>query len=230
VPPERAPDVEANDRALRSTGRSSLRRKRERGSFDRTTAEEILDEGIVCHVGFSDGGNTFVVPMAYARIDDTLYLHGASANRTLRAVAAGAQICAAVTLLDALVLARSAFHHSVNYRSVTLFGTGRRVTDPAEGLAASVALLEHIAPGRSRDARLPTPAELVATLIVAVRIDEGSVKIRTGDPIDDAEDLDLGIRAGIIPLETVAGRGQPAADLDGSVTLPPYAERPQRRR
>jgi nitroimidazol reductase NimA-like FMN-containing flavoprotein (pyridoxamine 5'-phosphate oxidase superfamily) len=142
--------------------------------------DSILDEGLVSHVGVLDGDVPVVTPMTHARVGDLLYLHGAPANRTLGLLAAGAPACVTVTLLDGLVLARAAFHHSVNYRCVMLFGTAREVEDPAEKLTASVALVEHLAAGRSADTRLPTPAELRATIVVRFPIDEGSAKIRTG--------------------------------------------------
>jgi nitroimidazol reductase NimA-like FMN-containing flavoprotein (pyridoxamine 5'-phosphate oxidase superfamily) len=211
--------------------RSQLRRKRERGDHRRRTIDAILDEGLLCHVGFSTGGQTFVQPMAYARIDDVLYLHGAPANRLLGELATGVDACVEVTLLDALVLARSAFHHSMNYRSVMLFGTCTRVTDRAEQERAVVALLEHMAPGRSADARLPTTAELRATLIVRFPIGEGSAKVRTGGPIDDEEDMDLEIWAGEIPFELVAQPAVGDPDLVPGVEEPEYARAyPGRRR
>ena len=172
------------------TDRTTLRRKKERGSFDRDVVNAILDEGLVCHVGFSVEGSTFVLPMVFARIEDDLYLHGATGNHMLRALADGVGVCVTVTLLDALVLARSAFHHSMNYRSVMVLGTATRVEDDDEKRQATTALLEHIAPGRSADTRPPSTDELRATLMVRVPIVEGSAKVRTGGPIDEPGDLD----------------------------------------
>lgn len=208
---------------LQPTDRTTLRRKKERGRRDRQTVAAILDEGLLCHVGFSDGSTTYVVPMAYARVGDLLYLHGAAANRTLRALAGGAEACVTVTLLDGLVLARSAFHHSMNYRCVMLFGTATRVEDAAEQLLASKALLDHMAPGRSADARLPTRSELRSTLIVRFPIAEWSAKVRTGGPIDDEEDMGLAVWAGVVPFRTVAGRPVAEPGLPEGVTLPDYA-------
>jgi hypothetical protein len=169
--------------------------------------------------------------MAYARHGDQLYLHGAAGNRTLKALAAGAPACVTVTLLDGLVLARSAFHHSVNYRSVLIFGTGTRVTDPAEQQVASAALLDHVAPGRSTEARRPTDAELRATAIVRFPIVEGAAKVRTGDPKDDEEDLALGVWAGTVPLRLVAGEPVASADLaPGTAPAPSVHPYPDRRR
>jgi hypothetical protein len=163
--------------------------------------------------------------MTYACVDEQLYLHGSPANRTLRLIADGAEACVTVTLLDALVLARSAFHHSMNYRCVMLFGTGTVVEDNAEKLAASAALLDHMAAGRSSDARMPTPSELRSTLIIRFPIDEGSAKVRTGGPVDDDEDLALPIWAGQIPFDLVAGTVVPEPDLPDGTVVPPYASR-----
>jgi nitroimidazol reductase NimA-like FMN-containing flavoprotein (pyridoxamine 5'-phosphate oxidase superfamily) len=201
-----------------------VRRKRERGTHQRAVVDAILDEGLLCHVGVDDDGPV-VTPMAYARVGDRLYLHGAPGNRTLRLLADGTPACVTVTLLDGLVLARSAFHHSMNYRCVMLFGVGRAVEDDEEKLAASTALLEHMAAGRSADARLPNEAELRSTLIVSFPIEEGSAKVRSGGPIDDEEDREHPIWAGVVPLGLEAGA--PVADdgLPGGTSTPPYAIR-----
>jgi len=175
---------------VQRTSRSTLRRRKERGRYDRSAIDSILDEGLVCHVGFTDSGSLYVIPMTYARIGDLLYLHGAAGNHLLRSLAEGGQACVEVTLLDGLVLARSAFHHSMNYRSVILFGSPQRVTDPEEMRRAASALLEHMAPGRSADARPPNDIELSTTLMVRFHISEGSAKVRSGPPLDDDEDLD----------------------------------------
>jgi nitroimidazol reductase NimA-like FMN-containing flavoprotein (pyridoxamine 5'-phosphate oxidase superfamily) len=189
---------------LPPTDRTSLRRKRERGSHDRDLIDAVLDEGMVCHVGFVADHGPVVLPMTYARSGDIVYLHGAAGNDLLRHLASGAAACLTVTLLDGLVLARSAFHHSMNYRSVALFGTATRVTDLDEVRDASAALLDHIAPGRSREARPPTDAEARQTLVLRFPIVEGSAKVRTGGPIDDVEDLDLPVWAGTLPLRIAA--------------------------
>ena len=210
------------------TDRTGLRRLRERGSHDRALVHAILDEGLLCHIGVNDG-TPVVTPMAYARVDEHLYLHGAPGNRTLRLVADGQEACVTVTLFDALVLARSAFHHSMNYRCVMLFGTGSAVDDPEEKLAASAALLEHMGPGRSADARMPTESELRSTLIVRFPIDEGSAKVRTGGPKDDEEDLAKPIWAGQIPFDLVARPAVPDDGLPEGTVVPPYAARYPRR-
>jgi len=206
------------------TDRTTLRRKKERGSFDRDVVNAILDEGLLCHVGFSVEGSTFVLPMVFARIQDDLYLHGATGNHMLRALAQGVEVCVTVTLLDAVVLARSAFHHSMNYRSVMVFGTPTRVEDDDEKRKAMMALLEHIAPGRSGDTRPPSTDELRATLMVRVPIAEGSAKVRTGGPIDEPGDLDAPIWAGQIPLSIVAGPAVTDGVLHPGVEPPSYVQ------
>jgi nitroimidazol reductase NimA-like FMN-containing flavoprotein (pyridoxamine 5'-phosphate oxidase superfamily) len=214
---------------LAITPRTALRRKRERGSHERAVVESILDEGLVANVGFVSDGRPVVLPMAYARLGQVLYLHGASANHLLRSIS-GAAVCVTVTLVDALVLARSAFHHSMNYRSAVLFGTAATVTDNDEKSRALDALVEHMVPGRTRDARPPTPSELRATLVVRLPIDEGSAKIRTGPPIDDDEDLDLDVWAGVIPLQIVAGAPVPDRTRAPGVTRPDYVANALERR
>lgn len=215
-PPEPAGD-------LRVTDRTGLRRLRERGNYERAVIDAILDEALLCHVGVLDDATPVVTPMTYARIGDHLYVHGAPANRTLQLLASGRPACITVTLLDGLVLARSAFHHSMNFRCVMLYGEGTAVEDADEKLAASAALLEHLAAGRSADARLPTPAELRATLVVRFPIEEGSAKLRTGGPKDDEEDLGRPIWAGVIPFELVAGPGVAEPGLPEGTSTPGYA-------
>ena len=182
----------------------------------------ILDEGLVAHVGFVSEGQQMVLPMAYARVDDQLYLHGAAANHMLGSLAAGAAVCVTVTLVDALVLARSAFHHSMNYRCVVLLGTATPVIDEQEKAAALEALIEHMVPGRTRDARTPTPTELKATLVVRLPIVEGSAKVRTGPPIEEAADLSLPIWAGEIPLSVSAGAPTHDTRLSPTIETPAY--------
>lgn len=200
---------------LTQTARTTVRRKRERGSHDRDLIDAILDEGLVAHVGFCAEHGPVVLPMVYARIGDAVYLHGAAANDLLRNLVGGAPVCFTVTLIDGIVLARSAFHHSMNYRSAVLFGSVSRVVDPEEMAAASIALLEHLVAGRGGDARLPTAAELRSTLIVRLPIVEGSAKVRTGGPVDDDEDLDLPHWAGVVPVATVAAPPVPDQGWEG---------------
>jgi nitroimidazol reductase NimA-like FMN-containing flavoprotein (pyridoxamine 5'-phosphate oxidase superfamily) len=209
---------------LPPTGRTTVRRKRERGSSDRALVDAILDEALVCHVGFVAVHGPVVLPMTFARVDDHLYLHGAAGNDMLRNLADGVDVCVTVTLLDGLVFARSAFHHSMNYRCVVLFGKAVRVTDVAEMRVMAAALLDHLADGRSGDARPPTDAELRTTLVLRLPITEGSAKVRTGGPIDDPEDLARPVWAGEIPLRLVAG--PPIADeLGNGAVLPDYLSR-----
>lgn len=202
-----------------------LRRKRERGSHERRVVEAILDEGLICHVGFHDGESTFVVPTTYARVGRSILLHGAAANRMLRTLASGIEACVTVTLLDGLVFSRSAFHHSMNYRSVMLFGTARAVEDPDEKRAAVLAILEHLAPGRSRDARPPTPSELRATAVVRFPIEEGSAKIRVGGPVEEPEDLALPVWAGELPFEFTAKAAVADDHTPQGIEVPAYIAR-----
>jgi len=211
--------------SLSPTPRATPRRKRERGSHERALVNAVLDEAVVCHVGFVADHGPVVLPMTYARIDDALYLHGAAGNDMLRHLTAVAGVCVTVTLLDGLVFARSAFHHSMNYRCVVLFGRAERVTDQAELQTMAAALLDHLAPGRSADARRPTTEELRATLIVRIPITEGSAKVRTGGPIDDDEDLDLPVWAGEVPMRLTAGSPIPDAGSRAQVAVPEYLNR-----
>ena len=199
----------------------TVRRLPDRSTYDAEVRDAILDEGLVAHVGLvDDEGRPVVIPMAYARDHDHLLLHGSPASRLLRGGKAGIDLCVTVTLLDGLVLARSAFHHSMNYRSAVLFGTARLVKDPDEKLRALEAVVEHVVPGRSRDARPPNDFELKYTQVLEFRIDEASAKLRTGGPKDDAEDMELPIWAGVIPL-----RVEPQAPVPDPATreeLPGY--------
>jgi uncharacterized protein len=203
--------------------RATVRRLPERGAYDRATADAILDEGLVAHVGVATDRGPVVIPMAYARDGDRLLLHGSPASRLLRGGAKGAELCVTVTLLDGVVLARSQFHHSVNYRSVVVFGRPAAIDDLDERREALHRIVEHIVPGRSADARPPTGRELRGTLVLALPLDELSIKVRTGDPRDDDEDLDLPVWAGVVPLTTVAGAPRPSADLGGGLAPPAYA-------
>jgi len=210
--------------------RTQVRRLPDRGVYDRAAIRAILDEGLVCHVGVVTDGQPFVIPCAYGRIDDRLYLHGSSASRLLRALAAGAPACATVTLLDGLVLARSAFHHSMNYRSVVVLARATRIDDAEERLAALRSVVEHVLPGRWRAARRPSAAELAQTLVVALPLDEASAKVRTGDPKDDPEDLALDVWAGTVPLSLVAGAPIADAQLRDGIAVPDAARRYDRSR
>lgn len=221
----------AHDQDLEPTDRSTLRRKRERGSYQLDSIYAILDEGLLCHVGFEHQGSVFVVPTTYARVDDELYFHGAAANRMLDQLGSGTDVCVTVTLLDGLVFARSAFHHSMNYRSAMVFGTAERVVDPDEKRKAVLAIVDHVAQGRSADARPPTPNELRSTSVVRLPIREASAKVRTGPPIEEPEDLELAIWAGELPLETKPAEPVPDPLLPSHVEAPEYVNNyPVRRR
>lgn len=205
------------------TDRTKLKRLPKRGHFDRETVYTILDEGFICHVGFVLDGQPFVIPTGYARAGDKLYIHGSQASRMLRNLAGGVDACVTVTLLDGLVLARSAFHHSMNYRSVLVFGRATIVDEPSEKMAALLALSEHIIRGRWADVREPTDQEMKQTTVLCLPLEEASAKIRTGPPLDDEEDYALPIWAGVVPLKLVAG--EPVKDplLSADIPVPEYA-------
>jgi len=186
------------------TERTRVRRLPNRASYDAATIHAILDEGLVCHLGFAHDGQAFVLPTTYARVEDALYVHGSAASRMFRGLRDGIPVCATVTLLDGLVLARSAFHHSMNYRSVVILGVAAEVTEPAERLRALEAIVEHVAPGRWAQVRPPNERELKATMVLRLPIAEASAKLRTGGPLDDAEDLGWPCWAGHVPLQLVA--------------------------
>ncbi|HUP65491.1 MAG TPA: pyridoxamine 5'-phosphate oxidase family protein [Thermoanaerobaculia bacterium] len=203
------------------TPRTSIRRLPKRGSYDRDTVYSILDEGVLCHVGFAERDQPFVIPMAYARRGDEILLHGSIGSRLLRAVAAGTEIAIAVTHLDGIVVARSAFHSSMNYRSVIVFGRGREIEEPEERKQALDALVEHLIPGRNAEVRPMTDEEMRVTRVVSVPIGEAVAKIRTGPPIDDEADYQLPIWAGVLPVSMTAGA--PLADPrlgDSGVAVP----------
>jgi len=203
--------------------RVRLRRKRERGSHDREVIDAILDEGLIAHLGICDpDGQPIVTPTLHARAGDVVYCHGSVASRTLRALDAGAPACLTVSLIDGLVLARSAMHHSANYRSAMLLGRARSVSDADEKHAALRAIVEHIVPGRSAHVRGPTANELKATAVLAIPIDEASAKIRNGPPIDDEEDLTLDAWAGTLPLRTLAGEPEPDPGLRAGIPTPAH--------
>jgi nitroimidazol reductase NimA-like FMN-containing flavoprotein (pyridoxamine 5'-phosphate oxidase superfamily) len=205
---------------LVQTPRTTLKRRPMRGSFDRALIHSILDEALVCHIGFMVDEQPFVVPTTYARVDDRLYIHGAVANRMLRNLATGVPMCFTVTLLDGLVLARSAFHHSMNYRSVMVFGTGREVTDFAERYRAFEAVVNHIMPNRFEATRAPDEQEIKATNVIALDITEASAKVRTGPVSDAEEDYALPYWAGVLPLKLVAQEPVPDERLPPGTPVP----------
>jgi uncharacterized protein len=204
------------------TERTTLKRLPKRGVFDREKVYSILDEGFVCHVGFIVDDRPFVIPTGYGRLGDALFIHGSAASRMLRTLAGNLEICVTVTLIDGLVLARSAFHHSMNYRSVMIFGMASVVEDPAEKLVALRAFSEHVIPQRWNDVREPNENELKATQVLRLPLIEVSAKIRTGPPLDDEADYELPTWAGEVPLRLVAHIPIPDARLPQRVRLPPY--------
>jgi uncharacterized protein len=207
-----------------ASDRVRLRRKRERGSHERAAIDAILDEALIAHLGIADEhGQPFVIPTLHARCGDVVYLHGSTASRTLRALRAGAPACLTVSLLDGLVLARAAMHHSANYRSAMLLGQAVAVQSHAEKLTALEAIVEHIVPGRWSEARTPSEKELKATSVLAMPIDEASAKARTGPPMDDEEDYGLPVWAGVIPIISEARPAQPDPRLPPGVAAPPTA-------
>ena len=206
------------------TKRTTLKRLPQRAAYERDIIYQILDEGFICHVGFIDSDHPVVIPTAYGRRGDMLYLHGSAASRMLRTLSDGIQVCVTVTLVDGLVFARSAFHHSMNYRSVVVFGTASKVEDFAEKLTALRAFSEHIMPGRWAEVREPNDAELKQTLVLQLPLTEASAKIRTGPPIDEESDYDLRVWAGELPLSLVAGEPITDSRLLPGIQMPAYIE------
>lgn len=212
--------------AYEPTPRTTPTRYRERAHYDRQTVHDILDEALICHVGYLSAGKPVVLPTTHARLGETLYLHGSSGNGPMLAAKAapeGLPVCITATLVDGLVLARAAMHHSVNFRSVVVMGPARVVDDPAEKTRALSCLLDHVAAGRAADCRAPNARELAATGVLALDLVEVSAKVRTGAPVDDPEDVALPHWAGVLPVSLTVGAPVPAGDLDPAVPAPPYA-------
>ena len=207
------------------TKRTEVHRLPLRGTYDRETVHAILDEGLICHVGFVFEGSPFVIPTGYGRDGDRLLIHGSAASRMLRALSAGAEACITVTLLDGLVLARSAFHHSMNYRSAVVLGTAREVTETTAKVAAMRALVDHLMTGRWEDARQPTAGEIAATIILELTLSEASAKVRTGGPIDSEADYLLPVWAGVVPLRLTPGTPVRDGRLPSATELPEYVRR-----
>jgi uncharacterized protein len=212
------------------SARTRLVREADRAVYDRAAAYKILDEGFICHVGFVADGQPFVIPTGYGRVGDNFYFHGSAASRMLRRVDEGVPVCVTVTLLDGLVLARSIFNHSMNYRSVVILGTAHAVTDPQEKLEALRLLSEHIIPGRWAESRQPNEKELKATSILKLPIEEFSAKVRQGPVIDDEEDYAFETWAGVVPLNLVAGEPLDDARLMPGLKAPEYAKNYTRKR
>ena len=205
------------------TERTTLKRLPKRGVYDRQLVYGILDEGFICHVGFAVEGQPFVIPTGYARVDEQLFIHGSQVSRMLRTLSSGIDVCVAVTLVDGLVLARSAFHHSINYRSVVMFGRATIVDDREAKLAALFAFSEQVIPGRWNDVREPTEQELRATTVLSLPLVEVSAKVRTGPPIDDEEDYALNVWAGVLPLKIQASAPINDPRLPEAIAPPSYA-------
>src|SRR6478735_652684 len=208
------------------SARTRVRRVHDRAAYDRITIDAVLDAGLICHLGFVHDGQPFVIPTLHARIADRLFVHGSAASRTLRAVGEGIPACATVTLVDGIVLARSVFEHSMNYRSVVVLGTAEAVEDPDEKFRALEASTEKLLPGRFADSRPPTRKELKATSVLSLPLDEASAKIRDGGPDDgDTPDADLDVWAGHIPLTVKALPPVASPDLRAGIPVPAYAKR-----
>jgi nitroimidazol reductase NimA-like FMN-containing flavoprotein (pyridoxamine 5'-phosphate oxidase superfamily) len=205
------------------TERTTLKRLPKRGEYDHAAVHQILDEAFICHVGFVADGKPVVIPTSYARIGAALYIHGSAASRMLRSLEEGIEVCVTVTLIDGLVLARSAFHHSINYRSVVIFGDAEVVNDPDEKINALHAFTDQVVPGRWEEVRLPTESELQATLVLKLPLVEVSAKVRTGPPIDDEEDYELAVWAGVVPLKLTAGTPVNDDRLTTGIEAPDYA-------
>ena len=206
-----------------STDRTRVKRLPKRGVYDKAQIYSILDEGFICHAGFAVDGQPYVIPTGYARVDDQIYIHGSAASRMLRALDRGIDLCVTVTLVDGFVLARSAFHHSMNYRSVVVVGKARLVSDPEEKMEALRRFTNHILPGRWEEVREPTAQELKATTVLALPLEEVSAKVRTGPPVDDEEDYSLPIWAGVVPLRGKVG--EPIPDERIIESVPPLDTR-----
>jgi uncharacterized protein len=204
------------------TERNTLKRLPKRGVYDRENVYGILDEGFICHVGFAVGGQPFVIPTGYARVGDQLFIHGSQVSRMLRTLSGGIDVCITVTLVDGLVLARSAFHHSINYRSVVVFGNARLVDDRDAKLAVLFAFSEHVIRGRWNDVREPTEQELKATTVLSLSLAEASAKVRSGPPVDDEEDYALDVWAGVLPLKLSAGAPINDPRLSEDIQPPAY--------
>jgi len=212
------------------TERTQVRRLPKRGVYDREAVYRILDEGLVCHLGFVADGKPVVIPIGYGRRGDTLFLHGSPGSRMLRALGKGADVCLTVTIVDGLVLARSAFHHSMNYRSVVIFGKATLLEDPGAKREALHAFTEHVAPGRWQEIRQPSENELKTTAVLAIPLKEVSAKVRTGPPLDDEQDYALPVWAGVLPLELTPTTPLPDDRLPKETAVPDYVRRYTRKR
>ncbi|MEM9926004.1 MAG: pyridoxamine 5'-phosphate oxidase family protein [Cyanobacteria bacterium P01_D01_bin.50] len=218
------PNIKTNQQQLTPTQRSQIKRVAKRGNYETQVIYNILDEALICHIGFTTNNQPFVIPTAYGRVEDKLYIHGSPASRMLRNLSQGIEICVTVTLLDGLVLARSAFHHSMNYRSVVIFGTATLVNNTEEKYEALRAFTEHIVPQRWQETRQPNKQELQGTMVLSLPLTEASAKVRTGNPVDDEADYNLPIWAGVLPLQMVAGKAIADERLIEGVEVPEYVK------
>ena len=207
---------------IKQTEKTKIRRLPKRGNYDRDVINTILDEAFICHVGFVLDGQPYVIPTGFARVGGDLYIHGSAASRMLRTLSESVEVCVTVSLVDGLVLARSAFHHSINYRSVVVLGKATIVDDPSEKDKALEAITEHIVPGRWADVRWPNELELKATTVLKLPIEEASAKIRSGGPIDDDEDYDMDVWAGVLPLSLTPAAVVPDEKIKPNVSVPDY--------
>ena len=204
------------------TGRTRVRRISDRGHYDQDTIYPIIDEAMICHVGFIQNNNPVVIPTIHARLGNTLYIHGSGASRMLKVITNQNNICVTISLIDGIVLARSAFHHSMNYRSVVIFGSGRKIDDPEEKLNALKAVSEHLIPERWDDVRQPNQKELDATTVIAISLEEASAKVRTGPPSDDEDDYKLSVWAGVLPITLIKEELIPDPVLPDKIDIPNY--------
>tara|TARA_B100000029_G_scaffold506817_1_gene590279 strand:- start:1367 stop:1999 length:633 start_codon:yes stop_codon:yes gene_type:complete len=203
------------------TERTRVRRISDRGHYDQDSIFSIIDEAMICHVGFIQNNNPVVIPTIHARLDNTLYIHGSGASRMLKLISKK-NICVTISLIDGIVLARSAFHHSMNYRSVVIFGSGRKIDNPKEKLNALKAVSDHLIPERWDDVRPPNQKELDATTVIAISLEEASAKIRTGPPLDDEDDYKLSVWAGVLPITLIKEELIPDPVLPDKIEVPNY--------
>ncbi|HYW20809.1 MAG TPA: pyridoxamine 5'-phosphate oxidase family protein [Nodularia sp. (in: cyanobacteria)] len=211
---------EINQEQLSPTQRSQIKRVPQRGNYERQVIYDILDEGLICHVGFAVDNQPYVIPTAYGRVEDQLYIHGSPASRMLKSLQTNIEVCLTVTLLDGLVLARSAFNHSMNYRSVVVFGTATIVKDPNAKLAALRAFTDHVMPKRWENVRLPNRQEMQGTLVLSLPLTEASAKVRTGPPLDDEADYAFPVWAGVLPLKLVTGDAIADSRVPSTINIP----------
>jgi len=207
---------------LKKTNRTKVNRTPKRAVYEKETIYKILDETFVCQIAFKIDGQVFIIPTAFGRKDDSIFIHGSNKSRMLNSIKSGEDICIDVTLIDGIVAARSIFHHSINYRSVIIFGKGKEIDEPEDKLKALKIITEHIIPGRWNDARKPNEKELEITSVFEFKIDEASAKIRTGPPVDEKEDYNLNVWAGIIPLKTIAESPIRDQEVRNGILLPDY--------